>query len=250
MEVMNRDKTILIVDDDEKIRRLLRRCFEADGYSVVEAASAREVDDQIALTHVDLVTLDLQLGDDDGLSIAKSLRTKVDIPIIMVTGKGDVIDKVVGLEMGADDYISKPFHIREVQARVRAHLRRSDRQATGEVEQDTNLHSEFNEPIFEFVGWRADQSTYELRDPTGQICDLTTTDFKLLMIFLNSPKRVLSRDHIMDQLNGQSWSPYDRTVDNQVARLRKKLEVQTDSPSIIKTIRGVGYMFTADIIKS
>ena len=244
---MSEAKTILIVDDDEKIRTLLRRCLDVDGYSVLEASNAQETFDAIATHPIDLVTLDLQLGPDDGLMIAAELRRSSDVPIIMITGKGDVIDKVVGLELGADDYISKPFHVREVQARVKSALRRSAMSPGTDVA--TADAGECTGDVFEFEGYSADSSTHTLTAPDGEACELTSTDFRLLLIFLNSPKRVLSRDQIMDQLNGQEWTPYDRTIDNQVARLRKKIESDVSRPTIIKTVRGVGYMFAAQVSK-
>jgi DNA-binding response OmpR family regulator len=247
---MDQGKTILVVDDDSKIRNLLRRCLEADGHTVVEASNALEVDAQISAQNIDLITLDLQLGKDNGLTIASALRDKSDVPIVMVTGKGDLIDKVVGLEVGADDYIAKPFHIREVQARIRSVLRRSElRQSADHNHSDLRTQCDL-EHKYMFSGWVADPARQELLTPNKNVCDLTTTDFKLLMIFLDSPKRILSRDHIMDSLNGNEWTPYDRTVDNQVARLRKKIEIDANKPSIIKTVRGVGYMFTSDVEKS
>lgn len=238
---------ILVIDDDPEIRQLLRNCFELEGYEVLEADSSTEVDACITNNNIDLITLDLNLGGENGLTIASNLRSKCNIPIIIVTGKGDVIDKVVGLEVGADDYISKPFHLREVIARVRSVLRRSsDTQIAPGNEQIAP--AKITEPDqFRFNGWTADLSAFELSNPDGENCKLTSADFKLLAIFLTNPKRVLSRDQIMDHLNGQDWAPYDRTIDNQIARLRKKIENNPANPQIIKTIRGVGYTFTADV---
>ncbi len=236
-----------MVDDEPKVRLMLRRCLESDGYKVIEAASKCEIDNHLHRGRVDLITLDLQLGAENGLEIAAGIRAKSPIPIVMVTGKGDVIDKIVGLEMGADDYISKPFHLREVLARIHSVLRR----AAGDVRAvDSGLpqtQAGTVDVIREFEGWKSNLSTYELTDPEGHPVDLTTADFKLLTVFLKSPKRVLSRDHIMDQLNGYEWTPNDRTIDNQVARLRKRIEVDPSSPKIIKTIRGVGYMFAVNV---
>ncbi len=240
---MEQNKTILVVDDDAKIRLLLRRCLESDGYRVVEAETEAEVVQQLASNTVDLITLDLQLGAENGLHIAAKVRETSNVPIVMVTGKGDVIDKVVGLEIGADDYIAKPFHLREVQARIRSAIRRNEMVTGRQVSEDPV------DQTFVFNGWVANFQTYELKTPSGEVCDMTTTDFKLLMLFLNAPKRVLSRDQIMDQLSGSDWAPYDRTVDNQVARLRKKIEIDPARPQIIKTVRGIGYTFVADVEK-
>jgi len=240
---VEQNKTILVVDDDAKIRLLLRRCLESDGYRVVEAETEAEVVQQLASNTVDLITLDLQLGAENGLHIAAKVRETSNVPIVMVTGKGDVIDKVVGLEIGADDYIAKPFHLREVQARIRSAIRRNEMVTGRQVSEDPV------DQTFVFNGWVANFQTYELKTPSGEVCDMTTTDFKLLMLFLNAPKRVLSRDQIMDQLSGSDWAPYDRTVDNQVARLRKKIEIDPARPQIIKTVRGIGYTFVADVEK-
>jgi DNA-binding response OmpR family regulator len=240
-------KTILVVDDEEKIRSLLKQCFEADGYCVIEASDSKGVNDQLSTHEVSLVTLKLQLGNEDGLTIATVIKDLWDIPFIMITEKGDVIDKVVGLEMGADDYISKPFHIREVQARVKAVLRRSKSNGAPEAKNGDLSIQGLPKKVYEFSGWRADSEKYELVHPNGKACELTTTTFKLLMVFLTAPKKILSRDIIMDRLNGSDWSPFDRTVDNQVAHLRKTIEYNLTKPKIIKTIRGVGYMFSTDV---
>lgn len=236
-------KTILVVDDDDKICRLLRRCLEADGYKVLEAGNAKEVHQVLSDCNVDLITLDLHLGPDDGLIIAREIRAQSSVPIVMVTGKGDLIDKVVGLEIGADDYITKPFHVREVQARIRSILRRS---ATA-VKDTLDDQSAANKTLV-FKGWSACPDTFELRSPEGESVKLTATDFRLLLMFLDAPKRVLSRDHIMTALNGHDWQPYDRSIDNQVARLRKKIEPDPSHPEIIKTVRGVGYVLAADVV--
>ena len=242
-------KNVLVVDDDQKIRKLLRNCLEPEGFQVFEAENSDEVDGCMAKTRIDLITLDLNLGTENGLTIASKLKSNCDVPIIIVTGKGDVIDRVVGLEMGADDYISKPFHVREVIARVRSVLRRTD-STTRKTDHETSVRDnndtrETNRLVFD--GWTADFDAFELRSPAGELCELTTADFKLLRVLLENPKRVLSREQIMDQVNGVDWIPYDRTIDNQIARLRKKLEEDPSKPKLIKTVRGVGYTFTVDV---
>jgi len=233
---------IAVVDDDEKIRRLLRRCFEPEGYRVSEAANGSELDAILARDSVDLITLDLGLEGDDGLAIARAVRARSQVPIIMVTGKGDPIDKIVGLEIGADDYIAKPFHVREVLARVRSVLRRSgattapDSASTGE--------------IYRFDCWEMDVPKRELRRGPGSTENLTTGEFDLLHVLVRHANKVLSRNQIMDNLKGHDWSPYDRSIDNQVARLRRKIEADPDNPRLIKTVRGVGYSLTADVTTS
>jgi len=234
---------IVIVDDDEKIRRLLRRCFEPEGYRVSEAENGAELNDIMARDDVDLITLDLGLAGDDGLSIARTIRAGSDVPIIMVTGKGDPIDKIVGLEMGADDYISKPFHIREVLARTRSVLRRAATSGSTRDRPGSSTRSE----IYRFGNWELDIQKRELRTLAGELEALTTSDFDLLRVLIRNPNRVLSRDQIMDHLKGRDWNPNDRSIDNQVARLRKKIEADPDNPQLVKTIRGIGYSFTVDV---
>lgn len=239
--------TVLVVDDDPKVRQLLRRCLEMENYTVLEADSGDDVRACLAKTAVDLITLDLNLGSENGLDIAADLRVQSNIPIIIVTGKGDVIDRVVGLEMGADDYITKPFHIREVLARVRSVIRRSKDRLTAVEDAPVPVAQQPEDKVYQVNGWTVCPSRFELKDKQGQLHNLTSNDFKLLLVFLESPKRVLSREHIMDQMNGQDWTPFDRTIDNQVARLRKKIEPDPNNPKIIKTVRGVGYMLAAEV---
>ena len=234
--------SILVVDDDPKIRALLRRLFEGEGWQVSEASSRDEVRNQLAGGRPDLITLDLVLGGEDGLTIARELRQESNIPIIMVSGKGDTIDRVVGLEIGADDYITKPFHLREVLARVRAVLRRTEEASAG-----PSLSPSVRE-AFCFGGFTVDLSKRELHGPDGALIPLTTAEFALLEVFVRNVNRVLSRDRIMGLTKGHEWNPLDRTIDNHVARLRKKIEHDPESPLLIKTVRGVGYSFTADVV--
>ena len=233
-------KRVLVVDDDAKIRTLLRRCLEGDGYVVDEAANSQDVRDAFADGVPHLVTLDLNLGDEDGLNVARQIRRDHDVPIIMLTGKDDVIDRVVGLELGADDYLTKPFHVREVLARVHSVLRRSERHAPVAAEPASTEPT--NEGLLDLDGLKIGLDRMLLIDRAGQHCELTTADFKLLTVFLNNPKKPLSRDRLMDLIGGHDWTPLDRTIDNQVARLRKKIERDVSRPILIKTVRGIGYM--------
>src|SRR5262245_51762952 len=184
---------ILIVEDDPKVRLLLRRCFEGEGYRVTEAGSGADAIERLRGGTFQLVTLDLNLPDGDGLTVGREIRARSQVPIIMVTGKGDTIDRVVGLELGADDYITKPFHVREVLARVRAVLRRTStsRPEPGAATRDEELT---------FEGWVLDVAKRELTSPAGEGCELTTSEFDLLKAFATHAKRVLSRDQIMDLL--------------------------------------------------
>ena len=234
---------ILIVDDDPKIRQLLRRCLEPEGYRISVAKDGKSLFAILKADHVDLITLDLTLASEDGLEIARRIRSAAAIPMIMITGKGDTIDRVVGLELGADDYISKPFHVREVLARVRSVLRRAQ-------ETSLSLHESRPSRIFRFADWVLDCDKRELRSTAGALSELTTAEFDLLAVLVQRPKRVLSRDTLLDLLKGQDWAAYERIIDTQVARLRKKIEVNPQAPELIKTVRGVGYSFTADVTGS
>ncbi len=193
----------------------------------------------------DLVTLDLNLGAEDGLDIARDIRRSHDVAIMMVTGKDDVIDRVVGLELGADDYLTKPFHVREVLARVRAVLRRTKGRAYSQPADDPK-----GDGLLYLDGLMVDLDRLVLTDREGKDCDLTTADFKLLSAFLRNAKRSLSRDRLMDLIDGGDWAPLDRTIDNQVARLRKKIERDPARPLLIKTVRGIGYMLTESPVES
>ncbi len=238
---------ILVVDDDAKVRLLLRRCFESEGYAVSEAADGSEVERALAKGALDwdLVTLDLTLPDTSGLTLAGMIRAKSQVPIIMVSGKGETIDRVVGLEVGADDYIAKPFHTRELIARVRAVLRRSDaREMRAEPEIEPQAASQ---DCYAFEGWTLDLERRRLANESDEPVDLTTAEFELLYVFVRNAGRVLSRDQIMDQLKGHAWTPLDRSIDNMVAKLRKKIEENPERPALLKTVRGVGYTFAARV---
>lgn len=235
--------TILIVDDEPDVRALLRAGLEAEGFAVVEAGNGAEADAQLTSHNVGLLTLDLKLGGEDGLKVARDLRVKRNTPIIMITGKGDPIDRVVGLELGADDYIAKPFLMREVVARVRAVLRRyqaSDAVAPPDAQASGG-------PRYEFEGWTLEIPRREVRSPAGERCELTTAEFNLLAILIQRPGRVLSRDELMDLLKGQDWTPLDRSMDALVARLRRKIEPESERPQLVKTVRGVGYVFAGTV---
>lgn len=234
---------ILIVDDEPEVRALLRAGLEAEGFSVVEAGNGAEADAHLAARPISLLTLDLKLGGEDGLKLARDLRAKRNTPIIMITGKGDPIDRVVGLELGADDYIAKPFLMREVVARVRAVLRRYQAaEAAVALEAPASDGSRYA-----FDGWTMDTRRREVLRPDGASCDLTTAEFNLLAILVQRPGRVLSRDELMDLLKGHDWTPMDRSIDGLVARLRRKIEPESERPQLVKTVRGVGYVFAGSV---
>jgi DNA-binding response OmpR family regulator len=234
---------IIIVDDDADVRATLKAALAPEGFAVSEARSGHELMMAMNAAVPDLITLDLNLSGEDGLKLARDVRTRWNVPIIMVTGKSDAIDRVVGLELGADDYITKPFHIREVLARIRAVLRRY------ESGREAKSASAGDRECFEFEGWILDLPRRELRAPSNEVCELTTAEYELLAILVQRAGRVLSRDNIMDLMRGHEWSPLDRTIDGLVARLRRKLEPESERPRLIKTVRSVGYVFGLEVRK-
>jgi len=233
---------ILVVDDEPEVRRLLEAGLKAEGYAVSEAADGAGLLAILEKKPVDLITLDLRLGGEDGFNLAREVRAKNNVPIIMISGKGDMIDRVVGLELGADDYIAKPFHMREVLARVRAVLRRYETQGS----EAARVSPAEKTRRFEFDGWLLDAGRRALVNPEGKDCELTTAEFNLLLLLVERPGRVLSRDELMDLLKGHDWTPLDRSIDGLVARLRKKIE-RGEVPQLVKTVRGVGYVFAAQV---
>lgn len=231
---------IVIVDDDSDVRELIRACLEPEGYRVSEATSEAELLQILQREPVDLITLDLKLKHEDGLAIARSIRQRYNVPIIMITGKSEPLDRVVGLELGADDYISKPFHVREVLARVRSVLRRN---ATPPKIEGLPVRK------YIFGGWVLDCQTRELESPGGLKLRLTTSEFELLEAFLANANRILTRENIMELTKGTSWFGNDRLIDNQVGRLKRKMASIHDAEGIIQSVRGVGYIFTSNVVK-
>lgn len=217
------------------MRRLLRNVFERAGFGVCEAATEAQMLKALKTLAVDLITLDLTLRNEDGLTLARQVRTFSDIPIIMVTARAEDVDRIVGLEIGADDYIVKPFNAREVIARVRAVLRRSG----GRKRTRSNARDEMA-----FGDWVVDLDGHELRSRKGKVCPLTTTEFKLLAAFLRHAGRVLSRDFLLDAIGGVNAESLERSIDTTVSRLRRKIERDAAAPVYIKTVRGAGYRFT------
>ncbi|MBX2838216.1 MAG: response regulator [Gammaproteobacteria bacterium] len=238
--------TVLVVDDEAGVRRLLKRALEKEAFKVLEAADGSQMREHLTSNHIDLITLDLSLGPESGLELAREIRQSSRIPIIMVSGKGELIDTVVGLEIGADDYISKPFELREVVARIRAVLRRYPK-SNGDAQSITESSAQAGKYLF--LEWTLDTAIRELRHSNQQVCELTTSEYDLLYLLVRHARQVLSRDQIMDHLKGIEWSPNDRTVDNQIARLRKKLHSVSDGGTVIKTVRGAGYLFTPEVLK-
>src|SRR5277367_5578232 len=233
---MSESGHILVVDDQQEICDLVREYLTDEGFRVSTANDGAGLREEMARGPVDLVILDLMLRGDDGLQLARELRNGSDIGIIMLTGRGETVDRIIGLEMGADDYLSKPFHLRELLARVKSVLRRvSSRTA----ERTPALRSKAR-----FAGWNLDLSSRELYSPSATEVRLTTGEFDLLAAFVNNANQVLTRDRLLDLARNREAGPFDRTIDVQVGRLRRKLEDDPQRPSMIKTVRGTGYIFT------
>jgi two-component system, OmpR family, response regulator len=184
---------------------------------------------------------------EDGLSLTRYIRQRSEIPIIMLTGKGDLIDRVAGLETGADDYITKPFELREILARIRTVMRRAGQRSASAASVSGCVSGENASEVLVFEGWRLDLVRRELRRLNGELVPLTAGEFELLCVFVRYPNRVLNRDQVIDLVKGREWAAYDRGVDTQVMRLRKKVETEPSNPSLIKTVRGAGYVFAAAV---
>lgn len=246
-EAMTESAQILIVDDDPRVRKLLVSYFEEQGFGTTQAEDGPTLRACLEQGNIDLIMLDIGLPGEDGLTLAREVRGKSAVPIIIITGKGDVVDRVVGLELGADDYITKPFHLREVLARVRSVLRRSPPTAEDQDAFAPVRATNETGKTLTFAGWRLDLTTRDLRSPDGEPVALTTAEFDLLTAFAASSNRPLSRDTLMDRTRGRDWTPFDRSIDTQVARLRKKVEPDPNNPQLIKTVRGLGYLFTPKV---
>lgn len=228
--------TVLAVDDDENLQTVVSQYLEDDGYKVVNAGNISGALEKTHGANFDVVLLDLNLPDGEGISLIPQMRTKTLAPIIIVSGKSDTTEKIVCLEMGADDYITKPFEMRELSARIKAVMRRThaNLQKAADGEKTEQIR---------FLSWRLDRSQFQLYDEQNRSADLTTGEFKLLEALVLSPNRALSREHLFELTRDGEFDSYDRAIDIQIARLRKKLGDDPKSPQIIKTVRGIGYMF-------
>lgn len=227
--------SILVVDDDGQILELVARFLQANGFRVHAARDGREMQSVLAENSVDLIVLDLMLPGANGLELCRELRKTSAVPVVMLTAKGEDVDRIIGLEVGADDYLPKPFNPRELLARVNAVLRRT-----------TTSHQLTNRRVrtLGFAGWKLDVLKRELTNPQGIVVDLSTGEYDLLVTFLEAPQRVLSRDYLLDAARNRALEPFDRAIDVQVSRLRRKFG---DSGELIKTVRGAGYLFSSDV---
>jgi two-component system OmpR family response regulator len=231
---------VLIVDDDREIRDLLSRFLTSNGCRVSVARDEREMRKAMAEAAIDLIVLDVMMPGKDGFTACRELRATSNVPLIMLTAVGEDTDRIVGLELGADDYMQKPFNPRELLARMRALLRRaaaSPRRAEGNGDGKK----------LQFSGWTLDVGRRQLLSPEGTMVTLSTGEFDLLLAFLEHPQRILTRDQLLDLARGRSPVPFDRSIDVQVSRLRRKIEADPRSPKIIATVRGDGYMLASPV---
>jgi len=241
ISIMNGPPHILIVDDHREIRDLVSRILTREGFRVSTAQDGRTMRKVLADARIDLVLLDIMLPGEDGLTLCRSLRAASQIPVIMLTAKGEEVDRIIGLEMGADDYLPKPFGGRELVARIKAVLRRS--RIAPEVE------TKVKPKVYRFDRWSLNSQARELVREDGVTVPLSSAEFELLLALVQRPQRVLSRDQLLDLTRGRVAGPFDRSIDTQVSRLRKKIERDPSDPKIVQTVWGGGYIFTASVIE-
>ncbi|MBM7062185.1 response regulator [Pseudomonas sp. UL073] len=228
---------VLAVDDDADIRQLLADYLGGHGYEVALAADSQQMRALLAEHLPDVVLLDVGLPGEDGLSLARFLREHHDLPVIMISGASTPLDRIVGLEVGADDYLAKPFDPRELLARLKTVLRRYNRQPSAAAEAAPDAE------LLALGDCRLDLQRHQLFDASGAEVPLTAMEFEMLQVFVQRPNRPLSRDQILNLTQQRDWNPFDRSIDIRIARLRRKLEPDPDKPQLIRTVRGVGYMF-------
>jgi len=237
---VDRQVSALVVEDDPSLQRMILNYFAENNIRTHVANNRQEMLDRLGKTEVNLVILDLRLGSEDGLDLLREIRLSSEVPVIIITGhRRDDIDRVVGLELGADDYLTKPFNLRELLARVRAVLRRFDVGKAAPVR-------DLERGRFRFSGWQLDRRTRRLVDPAGAPVALTKSEYEMLIAFLEAPQRPLSREHLLQATRAHE-DVFDRSIDVQILRLRRKLERDPSAPRVIRTERGVGYVFAATV---
>ncbi len=230
---------ILIVDDDKEIRTLLGDYLQKNEFRVTSVADGKAMQAVLDKETVSLIVLDLMLPGEDGLVLCRNIRAKSEVPVMMLTAKGDDMDRIVGLEMGADDYLAKPFNPRELLARIKSILRRAKAMPEGLKPEEAS--------VVRFSGWRLDTLSRQLTSPEGVAVPLSGAEYRLLRVFIDHANRVLNRDQLMDLCRGRELFPFDRSIDVQVSRLRQRLGDDAKEPNLIKTIRGEGYMLAAKV---
>jgi two-component system OmpR family response regulator len=237
---MNAQPHLLIVDDDKELCALLSKFLSRHGYRVSIAHNGGEMTSILETTRINLVVLDLMLPGDDGLVLCRRLRSTSTLPIIMLTAMGDEVDRIIGLEMGADDYLAKVANPRELLARVRAVLRRAGAPETGALPRKTR--------VLEFHGWRLNVAQRQLFSPTNALVSLRAGEFDLLLALAERPQRVMTRDQLLDLSRGRTANNFDRSIDVQISRLRRKIEIDPKVPMLIKTVRNGGYFLAANVV--
>lgn len=235
---------ILVVDDNREIRELLARYLEKNGMRTRTAPDAKTARHELSEWAIDLMVLDIMMPGEDGLALCRQLRSEGKLPIIFLTAMDEETDRIVGLEMGADDYIAKPFNPRELLARIKAVLRRYHTLPPSEMPKNSDVS------VTHFGNWIFDSARRHLEDENGVVIPLSTAEFRLLSVFLAHPGIVLSRDRLLDLTQGRDAGPFDRSIDNQISRLRRKIEDDPKDPQIIKTVWGGGYTFAVTVSKS
>ncbi len=235
---MQAPKTVLIVEDDPTSLETMAGYFEVEGYRVIRAGDSVEMDRELNAWSIDLLVLDLRLPGKDGMTLLRELRSKSDLPVIVVSARTDDIDHIVALEFGADDYLDKPVNLRELLVRARNLLRRTEnRPAPADARPE----------VIGFAGWILDTGARRLTDPAGENVHLTRGEYDLLEALTSRARRVLQRDQLLDHMNSREWTPYDRSVDVLIGRLRSKIEKNPKDPQLIVTVHGVGYVFLGDV---
>lgn len=229
---------IMLVDDEASLREPLAEYLTRQGFVISTAASAAEARTLLLNETPELVLLDIMMPGEDGLSLCRHLIEAKNLPVILLTAKGEAMDRIIGLEIGADDYVVKPFEPRELVARIKSVLRRANRPAAASAEEDS---------FFEFEGWRLDPLKRHLSDPDGAMVSISSAEFRLLIALLTHPRQVLDRDRLLDMVQGREAHLFDRAIDNQISRLRRKIELGDGEPRLIQTVRGGGYMLAADV---
>ena len=236
---MDGSRHILVVDDDHQLRNLLSAFLTSSGFRVSTAANGPAMAQVLDTAHIDLIVLDLMLPGEDGISLCRRLRATGHTPIVMLTAMGSEVDRIVGLEMGADDYLAKPFSTRELLARIRAVLRRATWPEPGTPREPRS--------VFEFAGWQLDVARRQLHSPVGALVDLRAAEFDVLLALVERPNRTLTRDQLLDLARGRASTAFDRSIDVHISRLRHRIEEDPKQPALIKTVRSGGYMLAVPV---
>jgi len=239
---MNEHEHVIVCDDESDIRDTLREYLERRGFTVSTAADGKALRSLVAAGPVDVVILDINMPGEDGLSLAKFLHERGDVATIMLTASGDVVDRIIGLELGADDYLVKPVDLRELQARIKAVLRRT----AGRKSTPASGAATTSRDAVRFGACSLDLAAHKLFDAAGQEIEITSMEFALLKVFAENAGRVLNRDQLLEQAHDRSWDPFDRSIDIRISRLRRKIESDPRKPQIIRTVRGTGYVFSPE----